>query len=156
MSFNPQAVAALISCFLLTACATPLPDHRCSEGAEIEAPDHYETRRTIDLACERFAKRADTPITETGLGGVEITVRDWRESTACESGARGCVRLRPGPIKIDVGRKDWRAILAHEVYHVLLWQTRPDIRPEDHHRWLFEHRLCWPLRLCGYPDRTPP
>ena len=111
------AVGLIIS---LTACATPLPDHRCSEGAEIEAPDHYETRRTIDLACERFAKRADTPITETGLGGVEITVRDWREPTGCTSGARGCARLRPEPIKIDVGRKDWRAILAHEVYHVLL------------------------------------
>ena len=141
---------AALTC-LLAACATPLPDHRCSEGTQIEAPHYYEARHAIDRACQRFAENTDKQIEDTDLSDVEITIREWREPTECQNRARGCARLLPELQRIDVQRDEWRTLLMHEVYHVLLWRTRPDIHPDDHHRWLFEHRLCGPDgSICGY------
>ena len=150
-------IPAIAFASLLAACATPLPDHRCSEGAQIEAPHYYEARRTIDRACHRFAESTDRTIEKTDLSGVEITIREWRERTECQDRARGCARLLSEPQRIDVERDGWRTLLIHEVYHVLLWRARPDIHPDDHHRWLFEHRLCGPDgSICGYGLRGRP
>ena len=144
-----RLVAIIILALALLSCATPSFDYRCSTGAKIKGPDR--ARDTIDLACKRFADRAGVDVEDLSLSGVVIVVRNWRESTDCVD-SLACARLHPPPETIDVYRSDnWRALLIHEVYHVLLWRTKPDIHPDDHHRWLFERRLCAPDgSLCGY------
>ena len=147
-----KTMITIVIMSFLVACSSL--DHQCSDGAEITGP--RDTTKTIDRACYQYADRAGEDIEDLSLAGTQIAVRPWREPTQCRSGARACARLLPEPIKIDVENDDWRALLIHEVYHVLLWKTRPDIHPDDHHRWLFDRRLCAPDgSLCGYGLRGP-
>ena len=147
-------IAIAISLVLCLAACSSI-DHQCSAGAEITGP--RDAAETIDRACYRFAERAGEDVEDLSRSGAVITVRPWREPTQCADRARGCARLLPEPVIIDVENEDWRALLIHEVYHVLLWKTMPDIHPDDHHRWLFDRRLCSPdPTLCGYPTRRRP
>ena len=146
-------IVIFVAVFFAGISCTTLPDHRCTEGAEIQAPSGAE--RTIDLACKRFSQRTDADLKILSLSNVEIEVRSWREQTKCISGAAACARLLPEPVVIDVQLEDWRSKLIHEVYHVLLWKTRPDIHPDDHHAFMYRHRLCVRLEFCGIKSRRP-
>lgn len=140
--------ASLTLCMVIAAlvgsCATPptVPDDSCAHAVEIVDGPKALALHHIDQACLWWNAQTDLPI---DLGRLTVAVTDGEPS-------RSRIYTATGAAKIYVDRRAdaWPRHLHHEIWHVLLWRAKPSVEADDHHRWMMDHRLCQPARLCGY------
>jgi len=120
---------------LLFACSTT-PEDRVST--------------TTHKAATHFSEQTGTEPTDPLLLTSISTYAPY-VPVPCTSGS-ACAIKTGNHYAIHVGRSPdrWQLHLRHEVYHVLIWEKFPWVDHEDHHRFMLDRRLCFPVSLCGY------
>lgn len=134
-----MSAIALISCASLTSS---IPDSSCARDIEIVAGPENRARYHVHKACEWWESQTDLPV---NLHAVTVDI-----SRGNTSKSRLYVYEDRAVIYVDRASDEWSRHLHHEIWHVLLWRARPDLPPDDHHKWMLDRRLCQPARLCGY------
>ena len=140
----------LTFCLLLVAlcqvsCAsvpyTPAPDSCSQELLIYHGPPTL--LRHVDEACDYWVENVGP---RSDLHGVAVFV---------DPGFRGAqaYELEPGLIVVEIpAYSDLRErMIHHEIWHVLLYRTDPDLPPTNdaHHARMRELGLCKPIEACG-------
>jgi hypothetical protein len=134
----------LLFLFLVSCSTVPyVPEvGACSNELLVyHGPPHL--LREVDVACEYWEKHVGP---RGGMHGVAVLISEqFRGAQAYE--------LEPGLIVIEIPlhSKQRERMIHHEVWHVMLYRTEPDLpaNNESHHPRMLELGLCQPLESCG-------
>ena len=149
-TYKQLLIIAVLALFL-APCYLPIPEPKCSDRVEI-VTGPSDTAYTIDRACGYFAERmhVDSIIVTKSMANTTIEFHRW--APPCRGIA--CAKFYPdgrAELHIQSGRRDWPILVAHEVYHVLLYRIFANNPINQHHEIMFKTGLCRPKQaVCGY------
>lgn len=157
MKYPSHALVGIIF-LLLTGCATsPLdyfgggppddpefsPTSRCSSAITYLGDTPIDGPWAVDRACQRFSEEFSIPIEAVAavLADLEIYFVRNAQFEQCAERGRSCTsRTRA---EINMASLYWRAIIMHEVTHVLLLYFEPDLPHHQHHSFMLSRGICF-------------
>lgn len=135
-----KKIVLILIMFTFSCAHHPLPEDSCALAlSKVEASNTPNVLRITHRACMHFENTTGyTP----DMSRVSVTV-------SVSESSRAILKNNP-EIFVNHLSDTWERELMHEIWHVLLWRSEPELDINQHHTRMLHYRLCHPIQLCGY------
>jgi hypothetical protein len=116
---------------------------RCSERVTFADDAPADAYWAVDRACARFSEKFDVTVEvlATVLEDLEIHLIRFGQFEQCADRGRSCTSRKRAEINMESFY--WRALIMHEVTHVLILYFEPDLPHHNHHSYMQSHGICY-------------